>query len=425
MRFRPFHLAPFSLLAAITALLFASSRAVADAPPEAAVSPVAVNAPINQKALAASEILPPLKNVPPGATEKEIKLGEKYAAEIAKNPKVKIVDPKKDEKTIALYAKLNAIAQRVGKASARPQIEYKVTIIDDVDVNAFTLPNGNLYFYTGLLDLLSSDDEIAAVMAHEIGHNARMHALRGDKKAKSLTWLGLAAVLAAMAGGQNGGNIAAFSQYALIGVMSGYSLEYEKEADAAGVTELIGAGYNPSAMATVMQRFEVEERRRPHIEAGIFQDHPEAGERVSAIEKQIRGAGLPFTPRAVSGGAQAVAAQDKDRVRVQYKDITLMEFADAGASTPPAVSPAFKRASQAAQILNDLLRDNLKMHEIQIGEVQVNDGNGARLLARGTEIARVLPADAKLQNLAPLACAQKWRDKMRLIFWRETVNGAL
>jgi predicted Zn-dependent protease len=346
-------------------------------------------------------------------------MGDKASKQLEENPKIKILDPNKDEKTKALYAKLNEMAQKIGKVSARPQIEYKVKIIEDDQVNAFTLPNGNVYFFTGLLDLLSSDDEIAAVMAHEIGHNACMHVLRGDKKAKNLSLIGLAAIAAALLGGVDGSNIAAFSQYALIGVMNGYSLEYEKEADTAGVTEMIAAGYNPSAMATVMQRFEVEEKRRPKVDYGIYETHPGGAARVEAIAQQIREAGLPFTPRDVTGAPQVVAVDGKDRVQVKYKELVLMEFAANGEN-----SPAHKRAQETAKTLNELMRDNLQMHQLQVYETNIG-GAGAELVAHGIVIARVLPEDAKLYNLPPAGVAKKWRDGMRPIFWRETVNGAL
>lgn len=356
------------------------------------------------------------KKVPAGATDKEIKLGDKTAADLAKNPKIKILDPEKSEESKALYEKLNTIAQNLGKNSGRPKIEYKIKIIEDDDVNAFTLPNGNIYFYTGLLEILGSDDEVAAVMAHEIGHNAEMHALRGSSKSSKASLIGMAAILAALAsGGQGGTDVALFSQYLLTGIISGYSIDFEKEADASAVDTMLKSGYNPSALATVMQRFEVEEKRRPKSEPGIFRTHPPSLERAQAVKKQILAEGLPFNPRAVSGGASAEVIEADERVQVQFHKITLMEFAG-------STSESKARAEQTAAALNGLLRDNIQLHEIQI---QGNNDSKALLLARGVEIAQVHPADAALQKLTPLECAQKWRNNLRLIFWRETIQGAM
>ena len=82
---------------------------------------------------------------------------------------------------------------------------------------------------------------------------------------------------------------------------------------------MIAAGYNPSAMATVMRRFEVEENRRPKVDHGIYETHPGGAARVEAIAQQIRAAGLPFNPRDVTGAPQAIAVDGKDRVQVKYK----------------------------------------------------------------------------------------------------------
>lgn len=156
------------------------------------------------------------------------------------------------------------MAQTLGKNSARPKIDYKVKIIDDTDVNAFTLPNGNVLSTPGCLISRKFGGKIAAVMAHEIGHNAEMHALRGASKAGKASLIGMAAMLAALiGGGKNGTDVALFSQYLLTGIISGYSVEYEKEANTSAVGTMEKSGYNPSALVTVMQRFEIEEKRHP------------------------------------------------------------------------------------------------------------------------------------------------------------------
>lgn len=366
---------------------------------------------------ASEELHSKKKDVPPGPTEKEVKLGDKTAQELEKDPKIKILDPKKDAASQELYDKLNKMAQTIGKNSARPKINYKVKVIEADDVNAFTLPNGNIYFYTGLLDVLGSDDEIAAVMAHEIGHNAEMHALRGSSKASKTSLIGMAVVLAALAsGGQSGADVALFSQYLMAGIISGYSVDYEKEADSSAVETLQKSGYNPSALATVMQRFEVEEKRRPKTEPGIFRTHPPSEERAEAVKNEILAMGLPFNPRAVSGGASAGVVVEDGRVRVDFKKITLMEFAVTGSEAATK-----KRAEKAATALNDLLKDNVQLYEIKVQTT----GEGARLAARGMEIVRVTPADAALQKLSVAECAQQWRNNLRQIFWRETVQGAM
>ncbi|HVF10180.1 MAG TPA: M48 family metallopeptidase [Abditibacteriaceae bacterium] len=357
---------------------------------------------------------PSPENPPPAATKKEIELGNKSAAELEKDPKIKFLK-EDDPKAKALLEKLNKMAAEIGKASARPLIQYKIRVIDDKDLNAFTLPNGQIYLFQGLIDFAGSDDEIAAVIAHEIAHNARLHALRGAAKARKLSWVGLAAMMAALAGGQTGGNIAQFSQYLLVGIMNGYSVDYEKEADQAAISQLAKTGYNPSAMVTVMQRLGMEEQRRPDVELGIFRTHPPSHERTTAAIAALKEAGLPYTPRDVAGATQVLVLEDKDRLSLKLGAATLMEFA---APQAPATK---ERAQRAAQHINQLLRANLKLHEI----TAQGDSGGARLLARGVEVARITAEDARLQNLTPLACAEKWRDSFRRLFWSEIISGKM
>jgi hypothetical protein len=84
-------------------------------------------------------------------------------------------------------------------------------------------------------------------------------------------------------------------------------------------------------------------------------------------------------------------------------------------------STAKARAELVATRINDLLRANLRWHEIHVS----GDNLGATLVARGTVIARVTPADAKLENTTPLALAQKWRNNFGRLFWTETISGKL
>lgn len=102
-----------------------------------------------------------------------------------------------------------------------------------------------------------------------------------------------------------------------------------------------------------------------------------------------------------------------------------MQFAAVNAtagSTPDAMQDAKVRANRAAFALNELLKDNVQLYEIKIEQSADNE---VRLVARGREIARILPADAALQNLSLMDCAQKWRSNLKLIFWRETISGAM
>jgi predicted Zn-dependent protease len=366
-------------------------------------------------AISAANVHAAGKTDPPlGATQKEIEMGRKAAEALEKSPKIKFLD-EKEAANKALVEKLNKMAEELGKASARPDIKYVVKVIDDKDINAFTLPNGKIYFYKGLIDFANNDDEIAAVMAHEIGHNARLHALRGEAKARKLSWAGLAALLAALGAGRDGAGIAQMSQYLLLGIMNGYGVTYEKEADTSAVAQMKKTSYNPAALVTFMNRLSFEEKAHPEVELGIFRTHPPSEERATAIKEQMTKEGLEFNPRDVKGGNEAKVVEKEKSLIVERAGVALFELAFTDASKKAVQA----RAGAAADAVNNLMRDNLKLHEVRAESV----GNQARLIARGQEIIVCTAADAALQKVTPLDCLQKWRDNWGRLFWKEAVGG--
>ena len=365
-------------------------------------------------ALPSGAATPAADSPPPNATDKEIEMGRKASAEFEKDPKTKLLDDKKPENK-ALLEKLNAMATELGKASTRPGIKYNVKVIDDKDLNAFTLPNGQIYFFKGLIDFTNSDDELAAVMAHEIGHNARLHALRGEAKARKLNWVGLAAMLGAIGAGRGGADIAAFSQYLLIGIMNGYGVEYEKEADNAAVHEMVKTIYNPSALVTFMDRLGQEEKSHPNVELGIFRTHPPSEERAEATKAELEKLGLPFAPREVTGGRVAKVVEGDGKFTIARAEVKLFELAFVADSK----ATVQKRADAAALAVNEVMRQGAQLHEVGVDAVP----GGARLVFRGREIVRCLTDDAALQKSTPQECAATWKANWGRLFWKEALGG--
>lgn len=352
---------------------------------------------------------------PRAATPTEIKQGDQAAAELEKNPKIKFLDPKSSPAAQVLLDKLNDVTKKLGAASPRPDVDYRVKVIEDKDINAFTLPGGRIYLYRGLLDFAASDDEIAGVLAHEIGHNTRLHALRGARLNKKFGWvnlLALAGIIAGARGGDgrnqnNGANIAQFSQYLLVGILNGYGVGFEKEADSAAIPILVKAGYNPSALVTFMERLELRNQRMPQVNLGIFQTHPPSRERADAARAELASESIPFAPRQVSGALQALASEKDGQWKVALGEVTLLEFAPA--------PDARARAESAATRTNALLRDDLKAWEMS--------AQNGKLIARRQTLATVSESDAQLFKLSRDKVAQNWLENYRRLFWREQLNG--
>jgi len=179
--------------------------------------------------------------------------------------------------------------QRVGaRVAAQTPIsswDFKFFVLDDDEVNAFTPGGGYVYIHRGLLNYLSSEAELAAVLGHEIGHDVARHPARTEARSVLMS---VGAVAAAIASGNE-----AIAEMANIGAtawIQGYGRENEMEADRLGLEYAAKAGYRPEAAIALFkvlkgqESFELqrakEESREPNIYHGVFSDHPAPDARV-------------------------------------------------------------------------------------------------------------------------------------------------
>ena len=251
----------------------------------------------------------------------EIKQGQDAAAEIAKSGKI-VKDEAENERVNRIGQRLAVIADSVqipqgyGNDRVYP-FTWHFHIIEDKSVNAFSLPGGQVYINSGLLKVVRSDDELAGVLGHEMTHSAHHHiqALSHEQsKMSSAMAAGLLAAILAHVPASDIGNLAAGAQYTALGIMNTkYSKPAESDADHGGTIMMAKAGFNPVGMLTFMERLGDFENASPHVEMGIFQDHPEAADRVAAITAELAEMHVPITPgaiRKVTDAPHAVAHQD-------------------------------------------------------------------------------------------------------------------
>ena len=181
-----------------------------------------------------------------------------------------------DEK---LTAYVNEIGQKVVKHSHRPEIEYHFTIIDAPDINAFALPGGYIYINRGLLAFLDSEAQLAAVLAHEVGHITARHIVKQDTAKAGATTLSILSVFTT--GSAVLGDVTNLWSTAAV---KGYGREMELEADGLAAEYLFNSGYPPQAMVEAIgvlkdqekfSRYRAkEEGKRPKSYHGVFSTHP-------------------------------------------------------------------------------------------------------------------------------------------------------
>ena len=215
------------------------------------------------------------------STEEELELGQKMSQQIEAE------QPVLNDATVQQY--VDRIGQRLS-AVVPPSIDrginYQFKVIDEPDVvNAFALPGGYLYVYTGLMKLVENEAELAGVMAHEIAHVAAEH--HGEQLTKQYG----ASFLASLVLGEDPGMVAqGVAQITNYLVQAGFSREAEREADAIGAEMLMRAGYDPRAMVSFMQKMAAQAGSGGRIMAFIS-THPLTDERIQNLQTQVNAYG--------------------------------------------------------------------------------------------------------------------------------------
>ncbi|MCU1263357.1 MAG: peptidase Ste24p [Bryobacterales bacterium] len=183
---------------------------------------------------------------------------------------------------------VNRIGQRLAQQpEARASgFQFQFTVLNDPQVNAFALPGGPMFIYTGLLKTVDNEGELAGVMAHEMSHVILRH---GTHEATKQQFISLPAALAGDLAGSGGGMLGRLAQLGIgLGansVLLKFSRTAESEADALGTHLMAGAGYDPIEMAHLFQKLESQGGSRG---LQLLSDHPNPGNRVQAIEAEMR-----------------------------------------------------------------------------------------------------------------------------------------
>ena len=205
--------------------------------------------------------------------DSEVRMGRMLAAQVDKEAKFV------DDPIITEY--VNRVGQNIVLHSDA-KVPFTIRVIDSDEVNAFALPGGFFYVNKGLILAADNEAELAGVMAHEIAHVAARHAMENEAKMRAMDYAMLAGILL---GGPivsnvlyNGGSF--FEGMAFLK----FSRGAEEEADKLGVQYMWAAGYDPGAMATMFEKLEAKNKKKPGTIAKMFQDHPApADRRQSAI----------------------------------------------------------------------------------------------------------------------------------------------
>jgi beta-barrel assembly-enhancing protease len=207
----------------------------------------------------------------------ELKLGNQIHTEAAKKFKM----------TSEGQARVNRIGQRVARASRRSNLNYQFHVMRDKEINAFATPGGHIYVTTALMNL-ASDQELASVIAHEVGHVVARHSLKTLQQTQMLD--GIADLIGSVTGvaGDAAGQLGATAaQIVGSGLLSVHNREEEREADYLGIHTMVNAGYDPIGMVTMFQKIERVGESDSDLLGAIFSDHPAVEERIENTRYEI------------------------------------------------------------------------------------------------------------------------------------------
>jgi predicted Zn-dependent protease len=207
---------------------------------------------------------------------KELALGKQLAAEVQKQAKLV------DDPLISEY--VNRLGQNLVRNSDA-KVPFQFQVIEGDAPNAFALPGGYIFIYTGLIKIASDEDELAAAMAHEIAHVAARHMTCQATKSQNA---GMASIPASILLGGWGGYAA--RQAAGVAIPTAFlhfGRKDESEADYLGVQYLWAAGYDPNGAISIFEKIESLARKRAGLVDRIFSSHPMDADRIAKTEEEI------------------------------------------------------------------------------------------------------------------------------------------
>jgi len=179
--------------------------------------------------------------------------------------------------------RIEKVAEPVIAVSERPNLQFTFGILETNEYNAYALPGGFIYITRPLLEMLESDDELAAVLAHESAHITHIHAIKSYERQVALTVAGIFLAVA------TGDADTSLDLVRLIGniITEGYSKEQEYDADRTGLRYISRAGYEPEGMVSLLMKLRELEYRLTGSRYSYSRTHPATQNRINQVKAEL------------------------------------------------------------------------------------------------------------------------------------------
>jgi predicted Zn-dependent protease len=206
--------------------------------------------------------------------DQEWQLGQQMAAQVAQQVHF-VNDP-------VANAYVRAVGERIHAQTPLADRPFDFHIVDDPEINAFSIPGGHVYVNRGLIGAIDKADELAGVLGHEESHIVARHVIKQAEQQQTIGAIGSILL------GQNPGVLQQLVAQVLAGgAMARFSRADEKEADDLGVRFMTAAGYNPQGMVDLLETLQAQEKTQPGKVARFFADHPLTPDRIRDVQGRV------------------------------------------------------------------------------------------------------------------------------------------
>jgi beta-barrel assembly-enhancing protease len=207
--------------------------------------------------------------------DKQVMWGKQFSEQVEQTSKV-VRDP-------VINEYINRLAQNIVRNSDA-KVPFTVKVLDDDTVNAFALPGGYFYVFSGLILAADNESELAGVMAHEIAHVAACHAAREQTRGQ---WANFATIPLIFVGGGIGYGVYEAMGIAVPLTFMKFSRGFEADADYLGVQYLYNSGYDPKGMPDMFEKLAALEKKKPGALSKAFDSHPQTPDRIEKTQAEI------------------------------------------------------------------------------------------------------------------------------------------
>ena len=185
-----------------------------------------------------------------------------------------------------LYNAVRNVGKRIATASGRRDFRWTYHLVSNAkQANAFVLPGGKIFVYTGLFKYAANEAELAAVVGHEVAHALKSHGVKGAARKQNAGLIGALLQVGMGVAGVNPQTARqvnqVYGQGATLGYIRPYSRQNESEADAIGLMLMAKAGYDPRAALSFWAKFGRQGQRVPEY----LSTHPAPATRIAQIKR--------------------------------------------------------------------------------------------------------------------------------------------